>query len=195
MRVSRKVQRSALIAGLVFLLACIGVAVWRQWPATPVKTAKPVARADARAAPAAQTAQTPEKKAPVRQVYNSSSTLGDLSRYRGQKLLLEQQVRIAELEQRLKELSTPKRAEIVLPDLLPPRSAAPAPAPAETPKRGPVVVSVQGVGGALSATIRTSDGGRVTVRHGGSFQGGVLSVTRRGVSVRKNGKVSAIPFE
>lgn len=136
-----------------------------------------------------------ETKNPVRQIYNSGSTLGDLSRYRGQRMLLEQQVRIAELEQRLKDLAAPKRPEIVLPDLLPPKTApAPAAAPAPKPKR-PVVVSVQGVGGLLSASIRTSEGRIVTVKNGASFAGGTLLVTRKGVSVRRNGKLSAIPFE
>lgn len=199
----RKRLRIVMCAvGLASLGVCCFFA-WNIWggqnfaPATPVKVAH---KEKKEGAPKKQLPDTARQKTgetpPVRQVYNSSSTLGDLSRYRGQKILLEQQVRIAELEQRLKDISAPKKQpEIVLPDLVPPKATPAVPVSVQAPKRGPAVVSVHGVTGDLSASIRTSDGKVVTVKNGGQFGGGVLHVTRKSVSIRRNGKLSTIPFE
>lgn len=186
-------------------IGVIGVSAWQLWGQTPVPgkvkvEGKPSARGTAGQPQKPGTpkkVETPTQGGAVRQVYTSSSTLGDLSRFRGQKVLLEQQVRIAELEQRLKDLSQPKKQEIVLPDLTPPKPKGETQATMTTPapKRGPVVMSVQGVAGALSATIRTSDGRTVTVKNGAAFGGGRLQVTRRGVFVLRGGKPSALPFE
>ncbi len=200
-----KTRRLILLFLAVASLGVIGVSAWQLWgaPMTPVVSTKAGPKAPARDNSSQQEKPETSKKAEtsnpgaVRQVYSSSSTLGDLSRIRGQKALLEQQVRIAELEQRLKDLNQPaKKPELILPDLTPPKGREkPAAVPDATPRRGPVVVSVQGVAGALSATIRTSDGRTVTVRNGGAFGGGRLQVTRRGVFVLRGGKPSAIPFE
>lgn len=191
----KKLKWAIFALSMLFLLGCVGFTAWKQLApiqARPKPKPVPAASHDTKKM---TPEERPEKKSPVRQVYNSASTLGDLSRKRAQRMILEQQVRIAELEQRLKDLAAPKRQEIILPDLIPPK-AAPVPAPAASPRpRGPVVVSVQGVGGLLSANIRTSEGKLVTVKNGTSFAGGIVQVTRKGVSVRRNGKLSAIPFE
>ncbi len=126
---------------------------------------------------------------------NSETRLGDLARMRGQKHLLEQQVKIAELEQKLKEARNPvipvvaPAPEIVLPPLEPPAEKKPK------PSSGPVVLSVQGVAGKLSATIRTSTGEVVTVEHGRRFGGGVLCVTRDSVLIRTGASTRAVPFK
>lgn len=204
-----KNKRVVMLVLALVSLAVIGACAWQLWgPALMAPTqAKVTPKAPARST-AQQEKKQPEPpkssehksaaQTPVRQVYSSSSTLGDLSRYRGQKIILEQQVRIAELEQRLKELGERKKPEIILPDLMPPKQPKGDAQPAVTtpaPKRGPVVVSVQGVSGALSATIRTSDGRTVTVKNGAAFGGGRLQVTRRGVFILRGGKPAAIPFE
>lgn len=208
-----KKKLQMLAAGLLGM-ACLGVAgfiLFQKFGSSPapsfppaVRPAQPVAKPKTPAKPK-DTAATPREamketagKSPmVHQAQNSPSTLGELSRYRGQKIILEQQVRIAELEQRLKDISQgAKKPEIILPDLIPPKSKEmPVAAPVAAPKREPVVVSVQGVAGKLTATIRTSEGRTVTVKNGGAFGGGILQVTRKGVSVRRNGKLSSIPFE
>ena len=126
---------------------------------------------------------------------NSETRLGDLARMRGQKHLLEQQVKIAELEQKLKEARNPvipvvaPAPEIVLPPLEPPAEKKPK------PSSGPVVLSVQGVAGKLSATIRTSTGEVVTVEHGRRVGGGVLCVTRDSVLIRTGASTRAVPFK
>lgn len=203
-------KKLQMLAAVLLGMACLGVAgliPFQKFGSSPapsfppaVRPAQPVAKPKTPAKPK-DTAATPREaagKGPmVHQAQNSPSTLGELSRYRGQKIILEQQVRIAELEQRLKDISQgAKKPEIILPDLMPPKSKEkPVAAPVAAPKREPVVVSVQGVAGKLTATIRTSEGRIVTVKNGGAFGGGILQVTRKGVSVRRNGKLSSIPFE
>lgn len=204
-------QNKWVILALVATLLVLGlVAAWQMdffsgSPAAPVNNSRGKAKEkqepgkvkDAVSEKASAKAQAQRPASPVRQVYNSASTLGDLSRYRGQKILLEQQVRIAELEQRLKEISQPK-SQIILPDLTPPKSPKKedTPLPALTaPKRGPVVVSVQGIGKELSATLRNSEGKLVTIKNGAAYAGGMLQVTLKSVAVRRAGKVSPIPFE
>ncbi len=207
-----KKKLQMLAAGLLGL-ACLGVIgfVFQEFaspassrfsassPAQPAgKSESPAKPRDAAATARRERARETAMKSPmVHQARNSPGTLGELSRYRGQKVILEQQVRIAELEQRLKELNQPAvKPELILPALTPPKSGEkPAAAPVAAPRRETAVVSVQGVAGNLTATIRTSEGRIVTVRNGAAFGGGVLQVTRKGVSIRRNGKLSAIPFE
>lgn len=203
-----KNKRVVMLLLALVSLAVIGACAWQLWgpswmTPTPAKIApKAPARATAQhekkqPEPPKSSEDKSAAQTPVRQVYSSSSTLGDLSRIRGQKIILEQQVRIAELEQRLKDIGERKKPEIILPDLTPPKAKGDGQPTVTTPapKRGPVVVSVQGVSGALSATIRTSDGRTVTVKNGAAFGGGRLQVTRRGVFILRGGKPAALPFE
>lgn len=133
----------------------------------------------------------------------SDTTLGDLSRLRGVKRVLQQEAEIADLRRRLAEAQQPIVATPVpqpAPQAVPQATIKLPPldeVEKEKPKRrsGPSVVSVQGVDGRLSADIRTSDGRIVTVKSGERFNGGVLVVSRKGVSVRKNGNLTRIPFE
>lgn len=200
-----KTRRMIMLLLAIVSVSVIAASAWNLWgsgmtgvvPARPGPAVRDAAKQEKKPDAPKSGEAAPQAQVPVRQVYSSSSTLGDLSRFRGQKIILEQQVRIAELEQRLKELSERRKPEIILPDLTPPKPKGETQTPVTTPapRRGPVVVSVQGVAGALSATIRMSDGRTVTVKNGGAFGGGRLQVTRRGVLVLRGGKTSAIPFE
>lgn len=207
-----------LTVGICVIAAGVWLFVLKPSPAvTPVpKTAKTAAQkrqpaqtvgscVDARMQPPAE-GKSMEKSQPGDQVkarLNSDATVGDLARMRGQKQLLQQQVKIAELEAELKKARNPVLAapvvpqpqEIVLPPLDPPKKEK-AEEKEDKPKRpaGPVVISVQGVGNKISATIRTSSGETVTVRHGQRFGGGILSVTRRSVMVRTGSTSRTIPF-
>lgn len=214
-------QKNLIALVLTAVICAIAAGVWffvlKPSPSVaPVsKTAKTAAqkrqpaqtvgsRVDARTQPRA--GQPTEKSQPGDQVkarLNSDATVGDLARMRGQKQLLQQQVKIAELEAELKKARNPILAapvvpqpqEIILPPLDPPKKEK-AEEKEDKPRRpaGPVVVSVQGVGNRLSATIRTSSGETVTVRHGQRFGGGILSVTRRSVMVRTGSTSRTIPF-
>ncbi|WP_296303808.1 type IV pilus biogenesis protein PilP [uncultured Desulfovibrio sp.] len=214
-------QKNLIALVLTAVICAVAAGVWffvlKPSPAVaPVpKTAKTAAqkrqpaqtvgsRVDARTQPRA--GQPTEKSQPGDQVkarLNSDATVGDLARMRGQKQLLQQQVKIAELEAELKKARNsilaapvvPQPQEIILPPLDPPKKEK-AEEKEDKPKRstGPVVVSVQGVGNKLSATIRTSSGETVTVRHGQRFGDGILSVTRRSVMVRTGSTSRTIPF-
>ena len=123
----------------------------------------------------------------------SDTTLGDLTRLRGIKRVLQQEAEIADLRKRLAEAQQPVVATPITPPIkLPPLDEA---KPKKTRRSGPSVVSVQGVDGRLSADIRTADGRIVTLKSGERFNGGVLVVSRKNVSVRKNGDLTRIPFE
>ena len=215
-------QKNLLALVLSAAICAVAAGVWffvlKPTPAVaPVpKTAKTAAqkrqpaqtvgsRVDARMQPPAG-GKSMEKSQPGDQVkarLNSDATVGDLARMRGQKQLLQQQVKIAELEAELKKARNPVLAapvvpqpqEIVLPPLDPPKNEK-VEEKEDKPKRpaGPVVISVQGVGNNISATIRTSSGETVTVRHGQRFGGGILSVTRRSVMVRTGSTSRTIPF-
>ena len=140
---------------------------------------------------AAAPAVAPAPSAPVA----SDTTLGDLTRLRGLKRVLQQEAEIADLRKRLAEAQQPVVATpIPQPTIkLPPLDDPDV----KKPKRrsGPSVVSVQGVDDHLSADIRTSDGRVIAVKNGERFNGGTLVVSRKGVSVRRNGDLTRIPFE
>lgn len=202
MRVNRK--RPFFI--LLLLVISLGLFCWAAWsalgPSMPapnisLKTQKtPNKKAERVEKDALVTPPAPARKAPERvpaSGYESGSTLGQLTTMRGKKYLLEQQIRIEELEKKLDELKAPAKEEpkLELPPVKPEMIAPPPPQ-----KKPVVVVSLQGVGGQLSATIQTEEGKLVTVRNGGSFGGGIVQITRQGVSIRrKNGTVSPLPFE
>lgn len=139
---------------------------------------------------------------------NSQETLGDLSRMRSQRQIMEQQLKIAELQRKLDELNqppapapvviaAPPKPKLELPELTPPEKKPPVEVnPGSSRRRGPSVVSVQGSNGSLRASIRTTDGSIITIKNGGAFNGGSLRVSRKGVEVhRRDGKIDHLPFE
>ena len=211
-------KQAALIVGGFSALCVAGVAGWffmnqkdapapRPRPAMTKKapaagTAPGVATLGTRRADAEKKAEPPKPPA-LPAPAASDTTLGDLSRLRGVKRVLQQEAEIADLRRRRAEAQQPIVATPVpqpAPQAVPQATIKLPPlddAEKEKPKRrsGPSVVSVQGVDGRLSADIRTSDGRIVTVKNGERFNGGVLVVSRKGVSVRKSGALTRIPFE
>lgn len=115
-------------------------------------------------------------------------------------------VQIEELRTKLAEL---KKAQTVaaappvqppalsLPALTPPQSSEPQTAQPRPRRKGPVVLSVQGVDGNLVASVRLDGGRRITLRKGEKFGGGVVSEVSRsdGVVVRSGKKTTVLPFE
>lgn len=210
-------KQAALIVGGFSALCVAGVAGWffmnqkdapapRPRPAMTKKapaagTAPGVATLGTRRADAEKKADPLAKPPVLPAPAASDTTLGDLSRLRGVKRVLQQEAEIADLRRRLAEAQQPIVATPVPQPQPAPQATIKLPplddAEKEKPKRrsGPSVVSVQGVDGRLSADIRTSDGRVVTIKNGERFNGGVLVVSRKGVSVRKSGALTRIPFE
>lgn len=208
-------KQAALIVGGFSALCIAGVAGWffmnqkdapaprpvmaKKAPATG--TAPGVATLGTRKADAEKKTEPLAKPPTLPAPAASDTTLGDLTRLRGVKRVLQQEAEIADLRKRLAEARQPIVATPVPQPQPAPQATIKLPplddAEKEKPKRrsGPSVVSVQGVDGRLSADIRTSDGRIVTVKHGERFNGGVLVVSRKGVSVRKGGALTRIPFE
>lgn len=82
-------------------------------------------------------------------------------------------------------------ARMVTPEI----SLTPEPAPGDSTASRPVVVSVQGVDGQLSATLR-SNGQLLTLRAGQKFPGGtVTNVSRDRVTIRGARGVESLAFE
>lgn len=201
-------MRPLIILTLLFIsLGLCGYAAysafWKSSPAPNLQTPKKKAEKPAGKQTGSMQGKTeakPQHAVPetLLEDHHSPETLGDLARIRGRRFLLEEEVKVGEYEKRLKDLnqeSSPAPIQeikpIVLPELTPPKMAG-----TETGRKaGTVVVSVQGVGEKLSATLRKADGSVVTLRHGSSFAGGTLIVTRKGVSIRNNGKLNSLPFE
>jgi type IV pilus biogenesis protein PilP len=99
-------------------------------------------------------------------------------------------VAIAQEKEKLlpKQPAPASRPQVMLPE-------PPKPLAAKPREASPVVVSIQGVDGHASATIRSA-GNLVTVRPGDRFGGGVITaVNRTGVWVRRGNSSTALAFE
>lgn len=110
------------------------------------------------------------------------------------------EVQIEEKRARKRELTrsgSVPAPTLSLPSLTPPASPSPAPAAGPRPagSGGLRVISVQGVGGKLSATIRTGSG-QVVVHKGSRLGEAVVTdISRQAVTIRRGGKTSTLPFE
>lgn len=113
----------------------------------------------------------------------------------------------AKLDQVKVEAAISQELEKIQPKVLPtapPQSpATPTPAPQlqlrlsepTAPHASPAVVSVQGLDGHASATIRT-DGKTVVVRPGDRFNGGIVkTVSRSGVTIQRGKSTTNLTFE
>lgn len=126
--------------------------------------------------------------------------LGELSDLRGELEKLKIQSQIEELKTKQVE-SLQKRTvpQVSLPALTPPPASSRAasvslPEP-RSGRSGLSVISVQGVGNTITATVQTSSG-QTVVRPGSKIGDMVVtSISREGVSVRRAGKISNLPFE
>lgn len=197
-------KQAGLIIGGFSALCIAGVAGWffLSQKEPPAPKPRPMLTRKAPVAAATRQQQNSENRkektapavVPAPAPVASDSTLGDLTRLRGLKRVLQQEAEIADLRKRLAEAQQPV---VATPMPQPTIKLPPLDEEKKKPGRrsGPSVISVRGVGDRLSADIRTSDGRIVTVKHGERFNGGTLVVSRKGVSVRKSGDLTRIPFE
>ena len=192
-------KRTKIIWGvLLLLLAGTGGGLWwaRQTPPPPVmpapapspKTPKiPRAEKTPAAAPVKSTssAAAPASGVTAVPVSLTAGNLGRLTALKGEVEELRLEVQLEELRAKKKGLLNPapvaaapvRMPELSLPAMTPPTAQAPAlpPVLSSAPHRvGVVVLSVQGVDGELSATLR-SGSKNVTVRKGSRFGGGVVT--------------------
>lgn len=153
------------------------------------KTATPAASVSA---PAALPSDAPDRfAAPVS---------GSLARITALRAELEETRVMASIEQeraRLRAAATPVLVSPPTPALqlppmeLPRRTGAPANSATSS---APRVLSVHGVDGSMSATVRTGKGLR-SVRVGDQLDGGsVVSISRDGVSLRLGSRITHVPF-
>lgn len=209
MRMTKRTKIIWGVLGLLVLLCGVYLLYGEQsaLPNPPVESLpKSNRKADGKAKPINAEVPTPEeKKTEEKQVdfpQISAGSLGRLTELKAQEEILQYEVRIEKLKKEKAEISrsASPTPTISLPALTPPppatvRPAPPSPAPESARRSGLTVLSVQGVGGKLSATIRTGSG-QVTVQKGSRLGDGVVTdISRRGVSVRRNGKISTLPFE
>lgn len=201
-------KRTKIIWGilLVLLLAFAGLLWTRQ---TPVPSVPPVPRdvpVKKKAAPAKankkdntdkDAAATPDAPADAGTVVAPivAGNLGRITELRALEEELTLEAKIAKLKKEKEEASrSPSVPTLSLPSLTPPASPSPAPA---VPRAASslMVISVQGVGGKLSATIRTGSG-QVVVHKGSRLGEAVVTdISRQAVTIRRGGKTSTLPFE
>lgn len=206
-------KRTKIIWGilLVLLLAFAGLLWTRQ---TPVPSVPPVPRdvpVKKKAAPpkankkdntdkdAAATPDAPTE-AGMGALPITAGNLGKISELRNTLEEETLEVQIEEKRARKRELTrsgSVPAPTLSLPSLTPPASPSPAPAAGPRPagSGGLRVISVQGVGGKLSATIRTGSG-QVVVHKGSRLGEAVVTdISRQAVTIRRGGKTSTLPFE
>ena len=119
-----------------------------------------------------------------------SGNLGRMTELRAD--LEEVKVKVA-IEQEKEKLNSKKTTPAPQPQVILPEPPKPVVKPKEA---SPVVISIQGMDGHASATIRSSTGSLVTVRPGDKFGGGVIAaVNRTGVWVRRGNSSTTLAFE
>ncbi|NDV23125.1 type IV pilus biogenesis protein PilP [Desulfovibrio sp. JC022] len=117
-------------------------------------------------------------------------SLEGLSALHSQLDVLNMQVKIAEKQKKLRELTMP-----IIP-VLPPSSAAPKTAVKKKSRPvWPKIVSIQGVDGRLSATLISRDGLQTVTEGAIAGVGRVESITPQSVVIRHNGKNIPLKFE
>ena len=200
-------RRAKIIWGILgialILLPLLG---WLNSPAAPavsVQNSSPKPSLPKKADVAASGDKAPlETAQPITIPALPARNVGELSDLRGELEVLKIQSQIDELKAKRDALkqnaatpSSPAPAQLFLPALTPPPAASSRALSLPAPRSGLAVVSVQGVGNAISATLRTGSG-EVVVRPGSKVGDAVVtSISREGVSVRRAGKISNLPFE
>lgn len=210
---SRKTNRTVVLCMTGLVLATLGGGMW--WmlrPSEPVMPLTPLKPASTKQpAPPPPPAAKPEPEALVAagetripSVEDSSNgeNLAKITGLRGQLQVLQLETSIAEQEaKKLKLGAAPTESRRDVPIMAPPPAQMPVLSlpsltpPISTERRQVRVVSVQGLDGKLSATIRTAAGALLTVHEGSRFGGGIASVSRTGVSIRKSGTTEHLSFE
>lgn len=199
-------KRAKIIWGilLVLLLAFAGL-LWTQRTPTPMPPAPRDMPAKKKAAPTkadktGKDAAAPDAPADAGTVVAPivAGNLGRITELRALEEELTLEAKIAKLKKEKEEASrSPSVPMLSLPSLTPPASPSPAPAVERRPagSGGLLVISVQGVAGRLSATVRTGSG-QVVVHKGSRLGEAVVTdISRQAVTIRRGGKTSALPFE
>ncbi|WP_092152989.1 type IV pilus biogenesis protein PilP [Desulfovibrio legallii] len=203
--VMRVTKRAKIIWGvlLALSLAFAGLLAARRFSSSPtppsVAVAAPVQKKSApQAASGKKDAGRIPDAVPVSNTIAQAvaGRLGRITELQAQEQELRLEASIAKLRKEKEEALRAPAVPLSLPALTPPAASSPAPAAVERRSGGGLrVVSVQGVGGQLSATVRTGSG-QVVVRPGSRLGDAVVtSISRHGVTVRRGGKISSLPFE
>ena len=197
-------KRAKIIWGvlLVLVVALAGVSWWMQPTPTPAVSMPKKMPEQKSPAPEKTSKQEipPEEDTPsLTPITAMAGNLGKLSELTALEKELAIEVKIAKLRKEKEELlrspaiSAPS---LSLPAFMPPTSQpASASRPSSPSRDGLSVISIQGVGGQLTATIRTASG-QTTVRAGTRLGDAVVTgISIQGVMVRRGGHVNTLPFE
>lgn len=213
---SQQSSRKLWIVGCVtatVVLVFVGILIIRSWqepqlppPASAPKTSAKIqtkevaSRADA--LPASAPKGSKEGEAPGIEMQPvavkeagaiSVPQSGNLGRMTELRADLEEMKVIVAIEQEKEKLNSKKNTPAPQPQVILPEPPKTVVKPREA---SPVVISIQGVDGHASATIRSSSGSLVTVRPGDKFGGGVITaVNRTGVLVRRGNSSTTLAFE
>lgn len=200
-------KRTKIIWGvlLMLLLAFIGLLWTQRTPSPSVPLARGDVPAPKKAAPAKTDKTDKEAAAPARPDAPSdigmdatpivAGNLGRITELRALEEELTLEAKIAKLQKEKEEATrSPTVPTLSLPSLTPPASPAPSAATARRTS-SLLVISVQGVAGRLSATVRTGSE-QVVVRKGSRLGDAVVTdISRKAVTIRRGDKTSLLPFE
>lgn len=197
-------KRTKIIWGvlLMLLLAFIGLLWTQRTPSPSVPPARGDVPAPKKAAPAKTDKTDKEAAAPARPDASSdigmdatpivAGNLGRITELRALEEELTLEAKIAKLQKEKEEATrSPTVPTLSLPSLTPPAPSA------ATARRTSslLVISVQGVAGRLSATVRTGSE-QVVVRKGSRLGDAVVTdISRKAVTIRRGDKTSLLPFE
>ena len=197
-------KRAKIIWGvlLALVIALAGVSWWMQPtppPILPTPKEMPVKKSPT-PEKASKQEMTPDADIPaLTPITATAGNLGKLSELTALEKELAIEVKIAKLRKEMEELS--RSPAISAPSLSLPAFTPPAPQPASvsrptsSSRGGLSVISIQGVEGQLTATIRTASG-QTTARAGTRLGDAVVTgISIQGVMVRRGGHVSTLPFE
>lgn len=202
-------KRTKIIWGilLLVLLASIGLLWTQQTPSpsmppelrdVPAKKKAATANADTTDMDAepARTNMSADANMDTKPIV--AGNLGRITELRALEEELTLEAKIAKLKKEKEEASrSPVAPTLSLPPLTPPAPPSPVPATISRPAGtgGLLVVSVQGVGNQVSATVRTG-AGHVVVRKGSRLGDAVVTdISRKAVTIRRGNKTSTLPFE
>lgn len=120
-----------------------------------------------------------------------AGNLGVITALRAQLEEVRIQAAIAQEREKVQSKATPAQPQAIV--LHEPPKTVPAPKPREA---SPVVLSIQGVDGHSSATVRLGSGQLMSLRTGDRFDGGVVSaIDRKGISIRRGHTSTILSFE
>lgn len=202
-------KRTKVIWGTaVALLLAFGCLLWMQQapplPPLPQASPTPKPKAPPQKAEAVEAdfhTQEPHQTNANPVAIPVAGNLGKLTALKSYVEELKLEVQIAELTAKKDGFTRPQRATEPLPNLSLPAFTPPTPSPqASAPsgasrKAGLTVLSVQGVGDNLSATVRTISR-QIVVRIGSRLGDSVVTaISRQAVFVKRGNKISALPFE